>query len=235
MSSGPACRVTTCNVIPALKARLMSTWSTISTLRSPSMSARKVRSFTRLGRLERSIMTSISLSPRRATAEPMRLTPALFPSASPRHCPHVMATSSAVWWSSIHWSPDALTVALTPLASRSVSRKASSVAMPVSHEPSPLPSSRRAMSTLVSFVARARAPRREGSTSSSALAFAAAIAAASSAVKAPSSARRRQRAKALKVLSTMWCALSPRCFRSASPKPEARASSAKKGSVSAVW
>ena len=67
----------------------MNRWSIISVLRSPTASSRNSTPLARYGRLDRSMTTSTVAAPCVATARPMRLHPALSPSASFSTCPTV--------------------------------------------------------------------------------------------------------------------------------------------------
>mmetsp|Transcript_22501 Transcript_22501/g.76489 ORF Transcript_22501/g.76489 Transcript_22501/m.76489 type:complete len:331 (-) Transcript_22501:111-1103(-) len=169
--------------------------------------------------------TSTCAPPTAASARPILLTPLLSPRASPMHCPTVIATSSAVWWSSIHRSPDASTTNATPASSRTASSMASSVPMPV-RAPPPSPSRSSSTDTDVSAVERLLdallVPPGAGSGEG------APPAAASSAARSPL-------ANALKLASTMWWALSPRRFQSPTRQPAPSTTPSKNAPVSAVW
>ena len=168
----------------------------------------------------------------------MRLHPALFPSASFSTCPTVMATSSVVWWSSIHRSPLASTFSWNDASSAIARSKASSVSMPVATVVADAaPSKSTATSMVVSFVARAfRAARRSAGGALESF-----VASVSSRAPPPPASNSIwsisalvHRANALNVASTMWCALSPRRFSRVTSRFALPASADQNGSVRAV-
>ncbi|CAL6286439.1 unnamed protein product [Bathycoccus prasinos] len=96
LSVDPFSLVTKCTVIWPLKVIDMNKCSTISQLKSPIESPAKSKSYPKYGRFDKSMITSTSLPFTRAEPLPMRLQPALFPNASFKHWPIVIATSSVV-------------------------------------------------------------------------------------------------------------------------------------------
>mmetsp|Transcript_9801 Transcript_9801/g.41150 ORF Transcript_9801/g.41150 Transcript_9801/m.41150 type:complete len:240 (+) Transcript_9801:1113-1832(+) len=223
-----------CAVICAFVATLMNRWSTISVLRSPMVSSRNTSPLHRYGRLDRSAITSTRASPTRAVARPMRLHPALLPSASFSTCPTVMATSSVVWWSSIHRSPLASTFSWNDASSAIAKSKASRVRMPVATVVADAaPSKSTATSMVVSFVARALRDARCSAFGASVTSRSVALVDFTSASIWSINAL-VHRANALNVASTMWCALSPRRFKRVTSRFACVASADQNGSVRAV-
>mmetsp|Transcript_9526 Transcript_9526/g.27460 ORF Transcript_9526/g.27460 Transcript_9526/m.27460 type:complete len:209 (-) Transcript_9526:820-1446(-) len=165
LSVDPFSLVTTCTVICPLKVTDINKCSTISQLKSPIESPAKSKSYPKYGRFDKSMITSTSLPFTEAEPLPIRLHPALFPNASFKHWPTVMATSSVVWWSSIQVSPDAthLNVPNSAVSANALNNP-SNVSMPVdiSTEPfvPPFLSKSNATSMLVSLVLLARLAAR---------------------------------------------------------------------------